>query len=87
MSGMTRWASTGMSLVIMGSVRDVGIRDDTIRLGQALKLAGLVGSGGEARAFIEGGAVRVNCEVERRRGRRLRRGDVVALRGEALRIV
>ena len=83
---MTRLASAGMSLVIMGSVRDVSIRDDTIRLGQALKLAGLAGSGGEARALIEGGAVRVNGEVEPRRGRQLRRGDVVTLGGAALRI-
>jgi ribosome-associated protein len=83
---MTRLASAGMSLVIMGSVRDVSIRDDTIRLGQALKLAGLAGSGGEARALIEGGAVRVNGEVETRRGRQLRRGDVVTLGGAALRI-
>jgi ribosome-associated protein len=70
----------------MESVREVGIRDDTIRLGQALKLAGLAGSGGEARALIEEGAVRVNAEVETRRGRQLRRGDVVALGDEAVRI-
>jgi ribosome-associated protein len=67
-------------------VRDVSIRDDTIRLGQALKLAGLAASGGEARAPIEEGRVRVNGEVETRRGRQLRRGDVVALGDEAVRI-
>jgi ribosome-associated protein len=67
-------------------VREVSIRDDTIRLGQALKLAGLVGSGGEARVPIEQGRVRVNGEVETRRGRQLRRGDVVALGGETVRI-
>ncbi|MEN3279299.1 MAG: ribosome-associated protein [Solirubrobacteraceae bacterium] len=71
---------------MMGPVRDVPIRDDTIRLGQALKLAGLAGSGGEARTVIAQGAVRVNGEVETRRGRQLRRGDVVELRGEAVRI-
>jgi ribosome-associated protein len=70
----------------MDSVRDVRIRDDTIRLGQALKLAELAGSGGDARALIEDGAVRVNGEVETRRGRQLRRGDVVAVGGEAVRI-
>lgn len=70
----------------MDSVRQVRIRDDTIRLGQALKLAGLAGSGGDARALIEEGAVRVNGEVETRRGRQLRRGDVVAVGGEAVRI-
>ena len=67
-------------------MREVRIRDDTIRLGQALKLAGLAGSGGEARALIEEGAVRVNGEVEMRRGRQLLRGDVVAVGGEAVRI-
>jgi ribosome-associated protein len=70
----------------MDSVRDVRIRDDTIRLGQALKLAGLAESGGDARALIAEGAVRVNGEVETRRGRQLRRGDVVAVGGEAVRI-
>lgn len=67
-------------------MRDVRIRDDTIRLGQALKLAGLAGSGGDARALIEKGAVRVNGEVETRRGRQLLRGDVVAVGGETVRI-
>lgn len=70
----------------MDPVREVRIRDDTIRLGQALKLAGLAGSGGDARALIEDGAVRVNGEVETRRGRQVRRGDVVAVGGEAVRI-
>lgn len=67
-------------------MRDVSIRDDTIRLGQALKLAGLAESGGEARAAIASGAVRVNDEVETRRGRQLRRGDVVALGDETIRM-
>ncbi len=67
-------------------MRDVGIRDETIRLGQLLKLAGLAGSGGEARALIGQGTVRVNDEVETRRGRQLRRGDVVAVRGETVRL-
>ena len=67
-------------------MQDVSIRDETIRLGQVLKLAGLAGSGGEARALIESGAVRVNGEVETRRGRQLHRGDVVALGDEAVRI-
>jgi ribosome-associated protein len=70
----------------MDSVRDVRIRDDTIRLGQALKLAGLAGSGGDARALIEEGAVCVNGEVETRRGRQLLRGDVVTVGGETVRI-
>jgi ribosome-associated protein len=66
--------------------RDIEIRGDTIRLGQVLKLAGLAGSGGEARAVVESGAVTVNGEVERRRGRQLHPGDVIAVDGEAVRI-
>jgi ribosome-associated protein len=70
----------------MDSVRDVRIRDDTIRLGQALKLAGLAESGGHARALIEEGTVCVNGKVETRRGRQVLRGDVVTVGGETVRI-
>jgi ribosome-associated protein len=66
--------------------RDVEIRGDTIRLGQALKLAGLAGSGGEARGLVEDGAVTVNGVVDRRRGRQLHRGDVITLGNESVRI-
>jgi ribosome-associated protein len=48
-----------------------------ITLGQALKASNLVGSGGEAKVLIQGGEVRVNGEVETRRGRKLKGGDVV----------
>jgi ribosome-associated protein len=67
-------------------MRELAIREDMIRLGQALKLAGLAASGGEARALIEQGAIGVNGEVERRRGRQLHRGDVVTLGDDAVRI-
>ena len=67
-------------------MRELTIRGDTIRLGQLLKLAGLAESGGEARAIVAEGAVRVNGEVETRRGRQLHPGDVIALREEAVRI-
>jgi ribosome-associated protein len=68
------------------AVRDLPIRGESIRLGQVLKLSGLADSGGEARGLLEQGAVTVNGEVETRRGRQLRHGDVVALGAEALRI-
>ncbi len=48
-----------------------------ITLGQALKAANLVGSGGEAKVLVQAGEVRVNGEVETRRGRKLEKGDVV----------
>jgi ribosome-associated protein len=67
-------------------VRDLPIRGESIRLGQALKLSGLAESGGEARALIEDGVVTVNAEVETRRGRQLRHGDVVAVGDDVLRI-
>jgi ribosome-associated protein len=67
-------------------VRDLPIRGESIRLGQALKLSGLAESGGEARALVADGAVTVNAEVETRRGRQLRHGDVVAVGGDVLRI-
>lgn len=62
-------------------VREVPIRDDSIRLGQLVKLAGLVDSGGDARDLLTAGLVRVNGEPEDRRGRQVRRGDVVSVEG------
>jgi ribosome-associated protein len=65
---------------------DVPIHDESIRLGQFLKLANLVESGAEAKPAVQSGLVRVNGEVETRRGRQLRRGDVVDLGGLAARV-
>ncbi len=55
-------------------------------LGQALKAANLVGSGGEAKVVIQAGEITVNGEVETRRGRRLRAGDVVEVDDERLEV-
>ena len=55
-------------------------------LGQALKVANLVGSGGEAKVLIQAGEVLVNGEVETRRGRKLRKGDVVEVEDERLEV-
>ena len=62
-------------------MRDVPTRNGEIRLGQLLKLADLVDTGGDVRALLDSGAVSVNGEVERRRGRQLRGGDVVQVAG------
>jgi len=67
--------------------REVAIRGETIRLGQLLKLAGVVGAGGELKAFLAATPVLVNGEPEARRGRQLHPGDVVAAAGEELRVV
>lgn len=61
------------------AVRTTAIGDETIRLGQLLKLAGLIEAGGDARAILTEQRVRVNGEVEVRRGRQVRSGDVVSL--------
>lgn len=58
---------------------DVPISDESIRLGQFLKLANLIDSGADAKAVIADGLVSVNGEVELRRGRQLRPGDTVTL--------
>ena len=68
-------------------VREVQIRGEMIRLGQLLKLAGLIDSSGEAKAFLAEGGVLVNGEAEARRGRQLHPGDEVRAGGEQLRIV
>jgi ribosome-associated protein len=70
----------------MAAPREIPIRERTIRLGQLLKLAGLAGSGADARELVQAGAARVNGRVETRRGRQLHRGDVVDVAGEAVRV-
>jgi ribosome-associated protein len=69
------------------SVSDITISDDTIRLGQFLKLAGLADAGSDAKALVESGEVTVNGRVDTRRGRQLRAGDVVACAGRSARVV
>jgi ribosome-associated protein len=64
----------------------VPIRDESIRLGQLLKLAGVVDDGATAREAVEQGLVRVGGAVETRRGRQVRPGDVVTLGDLTLRV-
>ncbi len=70
----------------MSVVPGVPIRDESIRLGQFLKLANLIDSGAEAKLVIADGEVRVNGETEIRRGRQLILGDVVEIGGMAARV-
>jgi len=67
-------------------VRDVSIREESIRLGQFLKLADLIDNGAEAKPLLAEGVVLVNGEVETRRGRQLAKGDVVTLGEEQVRV-
>ena len=62
------------------------IRDDFIKLGQAMKLAGMVGSGVDAKMLIQDGQVEVNGEVEYQRGKKLHEGDVITFNGESVEI-
>ena len=60
--------------------------EDYIKLGQALKAANLVDSGGEAKAVIQDGLVRVNGEADTRRGKKLVAGDLVEYNGKTVKI-
>ena len=57
-------------------------QNDCIKLGQAMKLAGMVSSGLEAKLVIQDGKVKVNGETEYQRGKKLYNGDVVSFKGE-----
>jgi ribosome-associated protein len=67
-------------------MREVTIATDVIRLGQFLKLAGMVDVGSDVKALLADGEVEVNGLPEARRGRQLVRGDVVALGGVEVRV-
>lgn len=62
-------------------MKEVEIKDEFIKLGQALKLAGLVGAGTDAKFVIQDGAVKVNGQVETKRGKKLLNGDIVSFDG------
>ena len=63
-------------------MENITIKDDFIKLGQALKLAGLVSSGIEAKILVQDGKVEVNGETDTRRGRKLYPGDVFEYNGQ-----
>ena len=64
----------------------IKLREEFIKLGQALKAAGFVESGVEAKEVIQDGLVKVNGETDTRRGRKLYDGDVVSFDGEEIKI-
>lgn len=72
-----------------GKMTEIHIReeDEFIKLGQALKKAGLVDSGVEAKAVILDGLVKVNGEVEQQRGKKLHGGDVICYNGETVKVI
>lgn len=68
-------------------MEQIQIRDEFIKLGQALKLAGLVESGVDAKLVIQDGLVKVNGETEVRRGKKLYKGDVFSYDGQDVEVV
>ena len=67
-------------------MNQIKIKDEYIKLGQALKLSGMVGSGVEAKIVILDGQVLVNGEVELQRGKKLHPGDIISFNGEEAQI-
>ena len=66
---------------------ELKLRDEFIKLGQAMKAAGIVSSGIDAKMLIQDGQATVNGEVETRRGRKLYDGDVFEFEGDEVRVV
>jgi len=64
----------------------IKLRDDFIKLGQAIKAAGLVESGVEAKIVIQDGEVKVNGAVETQRGKKLTGGEIISYNGEKIKI-
>ncbi|MCI8374544.1 MAG: RNA-binding S4 domain-containing protein [Lachnospiraceae bacterium] len=67
-------------------MEEIRIRDSFIKLGQALKLAGLVDSGVDAKYVIQDGKVRVNGETEYQRGKKLYPGDIFSYQGQDVKV-
>ena len=68
-------------------MQQIKLRDEYIKLGQALKASGLADSGVDAKNEILDGKVKVNNIVEVQRGKKLRDGDVVEYKGEKIQII
>ena len=66
---------------------EITIRDEFIKLGPALKLAGVVEDGVEAKYAIQDGLVKVNGEVDTRRGRKVYVGDVISFEDQEIRVI
>ena len=64
----------------------IKLKEEYIKLGQALKAAGLVESGVDAKFAVQDGLVKVNGEVDERRGRKLYDGDIVEFEGKQIKI-
>lgn len=70
----------------MEKMEIIKLRDEYIKLGQALKAAGMVENGAEAKVFIQEGLVMVNGSIETQRGKKLTDGDIVSFQGQEVKI-
>ena len=70
----------------MPDIEEIPIRDESIRLGQQFKLASLAEDGIQAKEFIENGLVKVDGQIDSRRGAQIRPGSVVSLNGQSIRV-
>jgi len=70
----------------MANIKEIEINDDFITLGQFLKIADLISSGGEAKRFLMENSVLINKEEDTRRGRKLHKGDIVEIGSEVYKI-
>lgn len=68
-------------------MQDIIIKDEYIKLEQAMKLSGVVSMGSEAKMLIQSGKVSVNSKVETKRGKKLRNGDIFTFKNNDYRIV
>lgn len=68
-------------------MENIYLRDDFIKLGQALKLSGLVSSGVEAKEVIQEGLVKANGEIDTRRGKKLVAGDIFEFEGNKVQVL
>ena len=77
-----------LSVILRGKKKlEIRIKDEFIKLGQALKLADLVSDGVEAKYVINDGLVKVNGEVDTRRGRKVYGGDVISYNGQDVKVL
>ena len=63
----------------MGMIKEVKIKDEFITLGQLLKIVDLVSTGGEAKMFLANETIKVNNELENRRGKKLYKNDLIEI--------
>jgi ribosome-associated protein len=71
----------------VGENKEFAIYTEYITLGQLIKAIGLIGMGGEIREFLYENEVKINGELDKRRGRKIRVGDVVVVKGDSYNII